>query len=95
MKITIRRAEGGLSVYIPKKDLEARVIATDPAHAFGGRIECVGGLTLYIEPMKEAPPVTRTGRPLQLVVTTGMSSRRSRRAGRGSETRPPDRTARG
>ncbi|MBI4828255.1 MAG: putative nitrogen fixation protein NifT [Nitrospinae bacterium] len=66
MKITIRRAEGGLSVYIPKKDLETRVIATDPAHAFGGRIECVGGLTLYIEPMKEAPalPLTVEARKL-------------------------------
>ena len=66
MKVTIRRGETGLSVYIPKKDLEARVIATDPNHAFGGRIECVGGLTLYIEPMTEAPalPLTVEARKL-------------------------------
>jgi nitrogen fixation protein NifT len=60
MKITIREGKDGLSIYIPKKDLEAKVLTSDDEHPFGGLITCTGGLQLYIEPMAEVPPLPIT-----------------------------------
>jgi nitrogen fixation protein NifT len=66
MKVTIRENGGALSVYIPKKDTEVKVIATDPAHVFGGAWELQNGMRLYIEPMIETPklPLTMEARKL-------------------------------
>ncbi|MBF0274467.1 MAG: putative nitrogen fixation protein NifT [Nitrospinae bacterium] len=60
MKVIVRKVGETLSVYIPKKDLEANVIATDPDHVFGGTIEIQGGMKLYIEPMEETPKLPLT-----------------------------------
>jgi nitrogen fixation protein NifT len=66
MKVTIRESGGILSVYIPKKDTEAKVTATDPAHVFGGTWELQNGMRLFIEPMTVAPklPLTLEARKL-------------------------------
>lgn len=60
MKVTIRQGKEGLEVYIPKKDLEAKVVATDPRAVFGGELTITGGMKLYVEPRDPAPslPVT-------------------------------------
>ncbi|MBI5588037.1 MAG: putative nitrogen fixation protein NifT [Deltaproteobacteria bacterium] len=60
MKVMVRSVNGGLSVYIPKKDLEARIIATDPAYAFGGTVELEGGAKLFIDPMDVMPRLPLT-----------------------------------
>lgn len=66
MKVTIRESAGAFSVYIPKKDTEAKVTATDPAHVFGGTWELQNGMKLYIEPMTQMPklPLTVEARKL-------------------------------
>lgn len=66
MKVTIRSENGSLTVYIAKKDLEARVVAPDPAHVFGGEMELAGGMKIYVEPMSEVPklPLTVEARKL-------------------------------
>lgn len=60
MKVMVRSMNGVLSVYIPKKDLEAKIIATDPAHAFGGTVELEGGVKLFIDPMDAVPKLPLT-----------------------------------
>jgi len=60
MKVTIRESGGGLTVYIPKKDLEAKVIATDPGCAFGGTLELQGGMKIYVEPQNSVPHLPLT-----------------------------------
>ncbi len=60
MKVTIRFVEGGLAVYIPKKDNEIKIAAKDPNHVFGGTIELEGGMKLYIEPKDEIPKLPLT-----------------------------------
>jgi probable nitrogen fixation protein FixT len=66
MKVTIRENGGTLSVYIPKKDTEAKVTFTDPKHVFGGTWELQNGMRLYIEPMEDMPklPCTLEARKL-------------------------------
>lgn len=66
MKVTIRENGGVLSVYIPKKDTEVKVTATDPKYIFGGTWELQNGLRLYIDPMMETPklPLTMEARKL-------------------------------
>ncbi|MBI4666994.1 MAG: putative nitrogen fixation protein NifT [Nitrospinae bacterium] len=60
MKVTIRAQGDGFSVYIPKKDLEAKVVATDPAHVFGGALELQGGMKIYLEPQTSIPKLPLT-----------------------------------
>ncbi|MBI5814667.1 MAG: putative nitrogen fixation protein NifT [Nitrospinae bacterium] len=60
MKVTIRSQDGALTVYIAKKDLEARVVATDPAHVFGGTLELTGGMKIYVEPLSDIPKLPLT-----------------------------------
>lgn len=66
MKITIREQDGGLSVYIPKKDLEAKVVAGDPEHEFGGTLTLAGGMRIYVAPSPRRPslPVTLDAKKL-------------------------------
>ncbi|KAB2934901.1 MAG: putative nitrogen fixation protein NifT [Leptonema illini] len=57
MKVTVRRRETGeLSVYIPKKDLEAEVVFCERPDLWGGRIEIRGGIWLT---MPELPVDTK------------------------------------
>jgi len=60
MKVIVRRVGDDLEVYIPKKDTEAKIIKTDPNHAFGGEVELLGGMKLYIEPMDVEPKLPMT-----------------------------------
>lgn len=60
MKVTIRSVEGGLAVYIPKKDIEIKIAAKDSKHVFGGTVELEGGMKLYIEPKDEVPNLPLT-----------------------------------
>ncbi|MBI3794361.1 MAG: putative nitrogen fixation protein NifT [Nitrospinae bacterium] len=66
MKVTVRESGGSLSIYIPKKDLELKVVATDPNHTFGGTLELQGGMKLYVEPLLQMPqlPLTLEARKL-------------------------------
>jgi nitrogen fixation protein NifT len=47
MKVTLRKeADGGHSIYVPKKDLEARVVSAELPALWGGKIELDNGWTL-------------------------------------------------
>lgn len=47
MKVTLRKdANGSHSIYVPKKDLEARVISAELPTIWGGKIELDNGWTL-------------------------------------------------
>lgn len=43
MKITIRKVGDAFEAYIPKKDLEAKVVQQDTAHVWGGLITLDNG----------------------------------------------------
>jgi len=60
LKVTIRSVDGGLAVYIPRKDLEVNIVVKDPEHVFGGTVELEGGMKLYIEPMNDIPKLPLT-----------------------------------
>jgi nitrogen fixation protein NifT len=64
MKVIIRQGAAGLEAYIPKKDLEAKVTATDPTAVFGGELTLTGGVKIYIEPQDSIPdlPITLEAR---------------------------------
>ena len=66
MKVMVSKKEYGFSVYIPKKDLEAKVVKTDPAFVFGGQWDLEGGLSLYLEPLPKEPkfPITLEAKKL-------------------------------
>lgn len=47
MKVTLRKeTDGSFSIYVPKKDLEARVVASDVATVWGGTITLDNGWKL-------------------------------------------------
>ena len=47
MKVTVRKeADGGHSIYVAKKDLEARIVRADVPAIWGGRVELDNGWTL-------------------------------------------------
>ena len=56
MKVMIRRGEKGLSVYVPKKDLEEPVVETERESLWGGSVKLRNGWTLILPDM---PPETR------------------------------------
>lgn len=60
MKVTVRKQDDILTVYFPKKDLELKVVATDPNHAFGGTYELEDDSRILIEPMEIAPRLPMT-----------------------------------
>lgn len=52
MKIMIRRgADGALSAYVPKKDLEEPIVAMEKADLWGGTITLGNGWELGLPPM--------------------------------------------
>lgn len=67
MKVTIRYVGDRMTVYIPKKDLEEKIVAVDPDHVFGGALELEGGMKLFVEPMDEVPrlPITVRARKVE------------------------------
>jgi nitrogen fixation protein NifT len=51
MKIMIRRAETGLSIYVPKKDLEESIVESEHESLWGGWIRIANGWTLDLPDM--------------------------------------------
>jgi nitrogen fixation protein NifT len=51
MKIMIRRSEMGLSIYVPKKDLEERIVESEREGLWGGWIRIANGWTLDLPEM--------------------------------------------
>jgi nitrogen fixation protein NifT len=67
MKVMIRRnAEGQLSAYVPKKDLEEPVVALENPGIWGGRITLANGWQLQMPEMaaETALPITVEARKL-------------------------------
>jgi nitrogen fixation protein NifT len=67
MKIMIRRnAEGQLSAYVPKKDLEEPVIAQERPGIWGGTITLANGWTLQMPDLaaETSLPITVEARKL-------------------------------
>ncbi|RAI00728.1 putative nitrogen fixation protein NifT [Acuticoccus sediminis] len=61
MKVMIRRSpEMGLSIYVPKKDLEEPIVETEHEGLWGGWIRIANGWVLDLPAMEEAPrlPIT-------------------------------------
>lgn len=51
MKVMIRRGDKGLSAYVPKKDLEERVVETQHESLWGGWIRLKNGWVLHLPEM--------------------------------------------
>jgi nitrogen fixation protein NifT len=52
MKVTLRKeADGGHSIYVPKKDLEARIVSAELPEIWGGKVELDNGWTLEMPAM--------------------------------------------
>jgi nitrogen fixation protein NifT len=51
MKIMIRRSETGLSIYVPKKDLEEPIVESERETLWGGWIRIANGWTLDLPEM--------------------------------------------
>lgn len=48
MKVMIRRAEGALSAYVPKKDLEEPIVETEREALWGGWVKLANGWVLEL-----------------------------------------------
>ena len=53
MKVMIRRAEGALSAYVPKKDLEEPVVECEGETLWGGWIRLANGWVLELPDLAE------------------------------------------
>jgi nitrogen fixation protein NifT len=64
MKVMIRRSEQGLAAYIPKKDLEESIVASEHADLWGGWVRLKNGWMLDLPTMAISPtlPVTVNAR---------------------------------
>ena len=51
MKIMIRRSETGLSIYVPKKDIEEPIVEAERESLWGGWIRIANGWTLDLPEM--------------------------------------------
>jgi nitrogen fixation protein NifT len=60
MKVMIRRAEGALSAYVPKKDLEEPIVETEREALWGGWVRLANGWVLDLPEMDTATrlPIT-------------------------------------
>lgn len=48
MKVMIRRADGALSAYVPKKDLEEPIVETEREGLWGGWVRLANGWVLEL-----------------------------------------------
>jgi nitrogen fixation protein NifT len=64
MKVMLRRSSTGLSAYVPKKDLEEPIVATEHAELWGGWVRLKNGWILDLPTMAPgtALPVTVNAR---------------------------------
>ena len=53
MKVMIRRAEGALSAYVPKKDLEEPIVETELDSLWGGWVRLANGWVLELPDMAD------------------------------------------
>lgn len=60
MKIMLRQTARGLSVYVPKKDLEEAVIEQEKPDIWGGWIRLKNGWTLELPDMASDTPLPIT-----------------------------------
>lgn len=51
MKVMIRRTEQGLSLYVPKKDLEEPIIEQEKSGLWGGTVKLANGWLLSLPEM--------------------------------------------
>lgn len=60
MKVMIRRVSGGLSVYVPKKDVEETIVDMQHEQLWGGWIRLSNGWLLELPAMspQTEPPIT-------------------------------------
>jgi nitrogen fixation protein NifT len=64
MKVMVRRSGDVLSIYVPKKDLEEKVVELENEAIWGGWIKLKNGWVLDMPPMDPAPklPITVNAR---------------------------------
>jgi len=60
MKITLNKTGGVYSVYVPKKDLEEKVVSVEMSGAWGGQFTLANGWVLEIPEMDEEPELPKT-----------------------------------
>ena len=53
MKVMIRRAEGALSAYVPKKDLEEPIVEVERESLWGGWVRLANGWVLELPDMAD------------------------------------------
>jgi nitrogen fixation protein NifT len=53
MKVMIRRSEGALSAYVPKKDLEEPIVETQLDTLWGGWVKLANGWVLELPEMAD------------------------------------------
>lgn len=53
MKVMIRRAEGALSAYVPKKDLEEPIVEIERESLWGGWVRLANGWVLELPEMAD------------------------------------------
>ncbi|AJP72717.1 putative nitrogen fixation protein NifT [Sphingomonas hengshuiensis] len=51
MKVMIRRSEGALSAYVPKKDLEEPIVEVEHEALWGGWVRLANGWVLHLPAM--------------------------------------------
>jgi nitrogen fixation protein NifT len=64
MKVMLRRSASGLSAYVPKKDLEEPIVASERPELWGGWVRLKNGWTLELPEMAAgtALPITVNAR---------------------------------
>jgi len=60
MKVMIRRANGALSAYVAKKDLEEPIVEHEHEQLWGGWIRLKNGLVLELPVMEPSTPLPIT-----------------------------------
>jgi len=60
MKITIRKIDDGFEAYVPKKDLEERIVASEHPGLWGGWIELGNGWRFDMPEMAADTPLPIT-----------------------------------
>ncbi|MEI6894128.1 MAG: putative nitrogen fixation protein NifT [Colwellia sp.] len=62
--VMLRQEDGYISFYIPKKDVEEKIISLefDSPDRWGGRVSLANGSAYYIEPLSAPPKLPLTMR---------------------------------
>lgn len=60
MKVTLRKVGDSYQIYVPRKDLEERVVAMEGASPWGGVIRLANGWTFWMPDLPEDTPLPIT-----------------------------------